>query len=296
MNKILYIIVGPTAVGKTESAINLANKLKTEIVSADSRQIFQQMNIGVARPSVEELKKAKHHLIASWSIFDDYNVARYEKEGMQIINNLFQKYDSLILCGGSGLYVDAIRKGIDYLPDIPIEVRQELNNIYKHQGIIPLQKELEEKDKDYYDIVDTKNPRRLIRALEVIRVSNRPYSYFRKMKPIERDFSIKTIGIERNRDELIERINKRVDIMIDCGLIEEAKSLYKYKDLNALNTVGYKELFDCFDNKISLEEAIEQIKIHTRQFAKRQMTYFKKNTNTLWFNLSNKDIDIIDYI
>jgi tRNA dimethylallyltransferase len=296
MNKILYIIVGPTAVGKTESAINLANKLKTEIVSADSRQIFQQMNIGVARPSVEELKKAKHHLIASWSIFDDYNVARYEKEGMQIINNLFQKYDSLILCGGSGLYVDAIRKGIDYLPDIPIEVRQELNNIYKQQGIIPLQKELEEKDKDYYDIVDTKNPRRLIRALEVIRVSNRPYSYFRKMKPIERDFSIKTIGIERNRDELIERINKRVDIMIDCGLIEEAKSLYKYKDLNALNTVGYKELFDCFDNKISLEEAIEQIKIHTRQFAKRQMTYFKKNTNTLWFNLSNKDIDIIDYI
>lgn len=296
MNKILYIIVGPTAVGKTESAINLANKLKTEIVSADSRQIFQQMNIGVARPSVEELKKAKHHLIASWSIFYDYNVARYEKEGMQIINNLFQKYDSLILCGGSGLYVDAIRKGIDYLPDIPIEVRQELNNIYKQQGIIPLQKELEEKDKDYYDIVDTKNPRRLIRALEVIRVSNRPYSYFRKMKPIERDFSIKTIGIERNREELIERINKRVDIMIDCGLIEEAKSLYKYKDLNALNTVGYKELFDCFDNKISLEEAIEQIKIHTRQFAKRQMTYFKKNTNTLWFNLSNKDIDIIDYI
>src|SRR5574344_624383 len=158
MNKTLYIIVGPTAVGKTESAINLANKLKTEIVSADSRQIFQQMNIGVARPSVEELKKAKHHLIASWSIFDDYNVARYEKEGMQIINNLFQKYDSLILCGGSGLYVDAIRKGIDYLPDIPIEVRQELNNIYKQQGIIPLQKELEEKDKDYYDIVDTKNP------------------------------------------------------------------------------------------------------------------------------------------
>lgn len=296
MNKTLYIIVGPTAVGKTESAINLANKLKTEIVSADSRQIFQQMNIGVARPSVEELKKAKHHLIASWSIFYDYNVARYEKEGMQIINNLFQKYDSLILCGGSGLYVDAIRKGIDYLPDIPIEVRQELNNIYKQQGIIPLQKELEEKDKDYYDIVDTKNPRRLIRALEVIRVSNRPYSYFRKMKPIERDFSIKTIGIERNREELIERINKRVDIMIDCGLIEEAKSLYKYKDLNALNTVGYKELFDCFDNKISLEEAIEQIKIHTRQFAKRQMTYFKKNTNTLWFNLSNKDIDIIDYI
>lgn len=296
MNKTLYIIVGPTAVGKTESAINLANKLKTEIISADSRQIFQQMNIGVARPSVEELKKAKHHLIASWSIFYDYNVARYEKEGMQIINNLFQKYDSLILCGGSGLYVDAIRKGIDYLPDIPIEVRQELNNIYKQQGIIPLQKELEEKDKDYYDIVDTKNPRRLIRALEVIRVSNRPYSYFRKMKPIERDFSIKTIGIERNRDELIERINKRVDIMIDCGLIEEAKSLYKYKDLNALNTVGYKELFDCFDNKISLEEAIEQIKIHTRQFAKRQMTYFKKNTNTLWFNLSNKDIDIIDYI
>jgi tRNA dimethylallyltransferase len=296
MNKELIIIVGPTAVGKTKTAISVAKTKKTEIISADSRQIFKEMNIGVARPSKEELKEVRHHFIAKWSIFDSYNVARYEKEAMETINELFTHYDTLVLCGGSGLYVDAIRKGIDYLPDIPIEVRKELNDIYTKQGIEPLQEELKRKDEEYFSIVDTMNPRRLIRALEVIRVSGKPYSFFRKMKPIERDFSIKVIGLTMNKEELNERIDKRVDMMIEDGLIEEAKSLYPHKDLNALNTVGYKELFDYFDKKTTFDEAINLIKTHTHQYAKRQMTYFKKNTNTLWLNLSNKDIDIKDYI
>ncbi|MDO5760122.1 MAG: tRNA (adenosine(37)-N6)-dimethylallyltransferase MiaA [Bacteroidota bacterium] len=290
MKKTLHIIVGPTASGKTTFAIDLAKRLKTEIVSADSRQIFKEMSIGVARPSESELQSVKHHLIATWSIKENYSVARYEKEALGIINSLFEKYNDVVMVGGSGLYIDAIIKGIDYMPDISEGTRNYVKQLFSSQGITALQEKLKEHDPEYYNIVDKQNHRRLQRALEVCLESGKSFSSFRKESRKEREFDIKLIGIRRKREELVDRINKRVDNMINEGLVKEVTSLYEYKDLLALNTVGYKEIFEYLDNKTSLNEAIEQIKIHTRQYAKRQMTWFNKEENITWIEQPEADL------
>jgi len=294
-NKTLYIIIGPTASGKTSFAIEMGEYLKTEIISADSRQIFREMNIGVARPTLSELQRVKHHLIASWSVREKYSVARYETEALQIINSLFEKRKTLVTVGGSGLYIDAIVKGIDNMPDISDKTREKVSQLLKTEGLIALQRELKKCDPDYYKEVDIQNPRRLQRALEVCWESSQTFSFFRKNNKVERDFDIKIIGLRRNKEDLQNRINKRVDIMIEEGLVSEVKVLQEYRDLIALNTVGYKEIFKYLDNRISFNEAIEQIKIHTRQYAKRQMTWFNKMSNVFWLDIDGKQEAKIDF-
>lgn len=296
MRKTLYIVVGPTASGKTEFAIKLAQILNCEIVSADSRQIFKEMNIGVARPSEEELRTIPHHLVAVWSIKEEYNVARYENEAITTIDNLFLKYDNLVLCGGSGLYVNAVINGIDIMPNTPLNLRQSLQNELEEKGLESLLEELRVKDEEYYKEVDKQNSRRVLRALEVIRLTNKPFSSFRKNQNIKRNFDIKIIGLERNREKLVERINKRADLMIESGLVSEAEKLMPFNSCNALATVGYRELFDYFDKKTTLNEAIELIKIHTRQYAKRQMTWFRKTEGINWIKIDDiKDFTPIIY-
>lgn len=287
MTKTLYIIVGATASGKTSLAIELAKHLNCEIVSADSRQIFKEMNIGVARPNVEELKTVKHHLIATWSINEEYNVARYEKEAINEINTLFKQNNYVVLVGGSGLYINAVINGIDDMPDISKQIRSQVQQLYEEKGLSYLQDLLKEKDIEYYNIVDKQNHRRIQRALEVCLQTGKTFTSFRTANISQRDFNIKIIGIKRERQELINRINQRTNLMIEEGLVEEAKGLFDYRHLVALNTVGYKELFDFFQDNISLEEAIEQIKIHTRQYAKRQMTWFNKVPNIKWIESTN---------
>ncbi|MFV0501972.1 MAG: tRNA (adenosine(37)-N6)-dimethylallyltransferase MiaA [Bacteroidales bacterium] len=290
MNKELIVISGPTAVGKTSLAINLANEINTEIISADSRQFYKELNIGVARPSQKELNSIKHHFIGHISIQDNYNAGEYEAEAIEKINSLFQKYDKLVITGGSGMYIDAITKGMDNLPNVDKSIREELNELFKDNGITPLQEELMEKDIEYYNIVDKQNHIRLIRALEIIRQTGKTFTSFRTNPKKKRDFKIKKFVLIRDREELIQRINQRVDIMVEEGLIEEARELYPFRDLNALNTVGYKELFKYFDSKISLEEAIEEIKINTRKYAKRQVTWFRKDKDYTWLS-TDKEIN-----
>lgn len=290
MNKELIVISGPTAVGKTSLAINLAKEINTEIISADSRQFYKELNIGVARPSQKELNSIKHHFIGHISIQDNYNAGEYEAEAIEKINSLFQKYDKLVITGGSGMYIDAITKGMDNLPNVDKSIREELNELFKDNGITPLQEELMEKDIEYYNIVDKQNHIRLIRALEIIRQTGKTFTSFRTNPKKERDFKIKKFVLIRDREELIRRINQRVDIMVEEGLIEEARELYPFRDLNALNTVGYKELFKYFDKKISLKEAIEEIKINTRKYAKRQVTWFRKDIDYRWLS-ADKEIN-----
>lgn len=286
-NKKLIVLTGPTAVGKTKEAINLAKTLNTEIISADSRQFYKELNIGVATPTEEELSEVKHHFIGHISIHNNYNVGLYEKDAIEKIELLFKTHDTLVLTGGSGMYIDVVCNGIDSLPDVDIEIRNELNRVFKEEGISVLQEELREKDIEYYNIVDTKNHIRLIRALEVIRQTGKTFSFYRTNQKTQRDFQIIKFALQRDRAELIERIDKRVDLMIEEGLLEEAKEVYPYKNLSALNTVGYKELFKYFDNQISLEEAIEDIKTNTRRYAKRQMTWFRKETQYTWLDAKN---------
>lgn len=289
-NKRLIVVVGPTAVGKTAECIRLAGMLDTEIVSADSRQFYKEMNIGVARPSVSELATISHHLIAHISVSQDYNAAMYERDASEVIGKLFQEKDDVVLTGGSGLYVNAVCNGMDDIPDKDESIRQELNDLFDKQGLEPLQKELQEKDPEYWEIVDKRNHIRLIRALEVCRQTGRTFSSFRSQKKTKRDFDIIKIGIRRSRENLLERIYRRVDCMIEQGLIEEVKGLYGYRNLQALNAVGYKEIFDFLDGKTSLQEAVEQIKINTRRYAKRQMTWFCKDKEIQWLD-AEKDLD-----
>lgn len=286
-NKKLIVLTGPTAVGKTKEAINLAKTLNTEIISADSRQFYKELNIGVATPTEEELSEVKHHFIGHISIHNNYNVGLYEKDAIEKIELLFKTHDTLVLTGGSGMYIDVVCNGIDSLPDVDFEIRNELNRVFKEEGISVLQEELREKDIEYYNIVDTKNHIRLIRALEVIRQTGKTFSFYRTNQKTQRDFQIVKFALQRERSELIERIDKRVDLMIESGLLEEAKEVYPYKNLSALNTVGYKELFKYFDNQISFQQAIEDVKTNTRRYAKRQMTWFRKETQYTWLDAKN---------
>jgi len=282
--KTLVILTGPTAVGKTSISINLAKKLKTEIISCDSRQFYKELKIGVASPSDKDLKKIKHHFIGNISIQKKYSAGLFEKDALRLIENLLIKKNHALLVGGSGLFIDAVCNGFNTFPNIKSKVRNKLNDLFKKKGIKAIQQQLEKLDPTYFSVVDINNPQRIIRALEVCLVANKPYSHFLNQKKEIRNFNIKKICLNIPRNLLYERINKRVDKMIEIGLIEEARSLYHFRNLNALQTVGYKELFTHFDGKTTLNEAIKEIKKNTRRYAKRQLTWFKKDPSINWVN------------
>ena len=292
----LICVVGPTAIGKTALAIKLAKAFSTEIISADSRQFYREMSIGTAIPSKQELEAVKHHFIQNKSIFEDYSVGDFERDTLGLLKILFEKNEIVVMVGGSGLYVDAIVKGLDSFPEVPSEIREQLNSELNEKGVKTLQNELKKVDPSYFEKVDIHNPHRLVRALEIFRATGKPYSSFLKKETDRRDFKTILIGLTTERERIYERINQRVDNMISEGLIEEAKSLHSNKERNALQTVGYRELFQYFEGAISKEEAISEIKKNTRRFAKRQNTWFKKNEAIQWFNYETEAGEIINYI
>ena len=292
----LVSIVGPTAIGKTAKSIALAKHFSSEILSADSRQFYQEMNIGTAVPSLEELAAAPHHFIQHISIHDNYSVGDFEKQSINKLKDLFKKHKILFLVGGSGLYIDAVNKGLDHFPKVDAAIREGLNERLNKEGIEPLQLQLKNLDLLHYKNVAISNPQRVIRALEICLGTGHPYSSFLNHSDKKRDFNIIKIGLDAPRPLIYERIEKRVDLMIEAGLIEEAKKLYPLRNLNALNTVGYKELFNYFDGEWSLEFAISEIKKNTRRFSKRQLTWFKKDENTTWFSYDNPPERIIESI
>jgi len=300
--KYLITIVGPTAIGKTALSIALAQHFKCEIVSCDSRQFFKEMTIGTAVPNPEELQAAQHHFIQNKSIFDNYTVGDYEKEALQKIEELFQTNDFAILIGGSGLYVDAVLKGFDEFPEINPEIRSEVNSNYEKLGIAYLQEKLKVLDPEYFQKITSENPQtlqnpqRMMRFTEVCIGTGKPYSSFLNQKKNNRDFTPILIGLDADRQVIYNRINQRVDIMINEGLLEEAKKLHPNKELNALQTVGYRELFSYLDGEFSLPFAIEEIKKNTRRFSKRQLTWFKRNEATKWFDYAAPKSEITAYI
>ena len=295
-NKYLISIVGPTAIGKTALSIKLANHFNTEIISADSRQFFKEMSIGTAAPTPTELASAKHHFIHHKSIEDDYNVGAFEKEAISLLNELFKTTNIVIMVGGSGLYTDAVTKGLDDFPEIDSSIRLTLNKQLQSEGLEHLQNQLKKLDQKTYNSIAIDNPHRVIRALEVCIGTNKPYSSFLNNKKTERNFTTISIGLTADREIIYNRINKRVDLMLNDGLLEEVKQLLPKQQLNALNTVGYKELFKYLNNEWTLDFAISEIKKNTRRFAKRQLTWFKKNKNTIWFDYTTNTNDIVKVI
>jgi len=289
-NKTLIVVAGPTAVGKTAAAIKLAQHYNTAILSADSRQFFKEMSIGTAKPSPAELAAAKHYFIDSHSITESYNVGDFETEGLKILDELFKVHDIVILAGGSGLYIKAICEGFDNLPTVDPGIREHLNKELAERGIGYLQEKLAIGDPAYYAEVDTHNPQRLIRALEVFESTGIPFSSYRTASTRQRPFNIVKTGLNLPREQLYNRINERVDIMVAEGLVKEAENLIPYREANALKTVGYNELFDYFDGKTNMHTAIELIKQHTRQFAKRQLTWFNKDKEIVWANPFEDDL------
>lgn len=295
-HKYLIAIIGPTAIGKTAMAIRLAQHYNCEIISADSRQFFKEMTIGTAVPSKEELEAAKHHFIQNISIFDEYNVGDFERDAIAKLDELFLQNDFAVMVGGSGLYIDAVLKGFDDFPDIDPSVRLGIIADYEKNGLEHLQQQLQQLDPVHYEKVAKENPQRLMRAIEVCIATGKPYSSFLNIKKNSRSFTPIVIGLEAERELMYNRINQRVDIMVDAGLLEEAKALYPHKQLNALQTVGYRELFSHFDGEFTLDFAIEEIKKNTRRFAKRQMTWFRRNETAKWFDFTASVQEIINYI
>ena len=295
MSQTLVVIIGPTGIGKTDVAVNLARQFKSEIISADSRQVYREMKIGTAIPSENQRKTIKHHLIQTRSIHDYYNASMFEIEVLDLLKELFVKNDILMLVGGSGLYIDAVCKGIDDIPTVDPEVRKNLVEKYKNAGIESLRMELKILDPVYYSESDLKNYKRILKALEISIMTGQPYSSFLKNQAKKRDFQIVKIGLTRERNELYEIINQRVDTMVDSGLVEEARKLFKYKGANALNTVGYKELFDYFDEEQTLEKAIDLIKRNSRRYAKRQLSWFSRDKEIRWFHPDERG-EIIRFI
>jgi tRNA dimethylallyltransferase len=285
----LISISGPTSVGKTSVSIYLAKKLKTEILSCDSRQFYKELKIGTGTPNENQLRQVNHHFIGHVSIFQNYNIANFEIDALKKINNLLRKYKIIIMVGGSGLYENSVIQGLDTLPTVPNYIREELKNKLNQQGIIPLQEELQYFDSKYYNNIDNYNTHKLIRALEVIRYSKNKISSYCKNKFIPRTFRIIQIGLILDRKEIYIRIINKVNSMLNNGLIEEAKKLYKYKYLNALNTLGYKELFKYISGVHKLEKTIEEIRINTKKYAKRQLTWYRNRPNIIWFNPKKKD-------
>lgn len=293
--KTLISIVGPTAIGKTNLAIEVAKHFQSEIISCDSRQFFKEMKIGTAVPSEEELAEVKHHFIQNISIHEKYSVGDFERDGLAFLDNYFETNDICVMVGGSGLYEKAITVGFDEFPEVDPKIREDLNNELAEFGIEKLQEELQEVDPKYFEEVDIFNKQRVTRALEIFRASGLPFSHFRNQDLDKRPFNIIKIGLELPREEMYDRINLRVDMMMNEGLLNEAKNLFPLKDLNALQTVGYRELFDFFEEKITLDFAIEEIKKNTRRFAKRQMTWFKKDETVNWFSPFDQE-NIINFI
>lgn len=302
MTNYLITIIGPTAIGKTALSIKLAHQFNCDIISCDSRQFFKEMSIGTATPSKEELAAAKHHFIQNKSIFEEYSVGDFETEALNTLNELFTQNNIQIMVGGSGLYVDAVLKGFDEFPDIDASVRDFINKQYNELGITFLQNQLKELDPVYYQKITTENPQtlqnpqRMKRFVEVCLGTQKPYSSFIGKRKNERNFVPIIIGLQADREIMYDRINQRVDIMMKEGLLEEVKTLYPNKNLNALQTVGYRELFDYLDGKTTLDFAVDQIKMNTRRFAKRQITWFKRTENTNWFDYKTDTNDIIHLI
>ena len=296
MNNYLISIVGPTGIGKTALSLKLASHFNTDIISADSRQFYKEIPIGTAAPNSEELEVATHHFIHHKSIKDAYSVGTFEKDALNKIKTLHSSKNVLIMVGGSGLYVNAVIKGFDEFPEIAPEIRGQLNLDLESKGLEFLQKELKRLDPKSYETIAIKNPHRVIRALEICIGTRQPYSSFLNKNKLKRNFKTISIGLKADRPLIYERINKRVDQMVEIGLLEEAKSVFEHRDLNALNTVGYKELFNFFDGQWSLEFAISEIKKNTRRFAKRQITWFQKDSETQWFEYDTEVQVILDYL
>jgi tRNA dimethylallyltransferase len=291
----LIVVTGPTAVGKTSLALHLAQSLKTEILSADSRQFYREMRIGTARPGDDELQKVPHHFIGQISIHGEYNVSRFESDALNLLDQLFKEHRAVIMTGGSGLYINAVCHGIDDFPDPDDNLREELKSLYAREGIESFRSKLRLLDPLYYGQVDIANPKRLLRALEVCISTGRPFSELRKNEPKSRDFEIIKIGLTRDKEELNRRINQRVDRMMEEGLLAEVEQLLPFKHLNALNTVGYKEFFPYFSGEIPLDMAITNIKTHSRRYAKRQMTWFRKDKNIIWFH-PDQESEILNFV
>ncbi len=287
MIKELIVIAGPTGIGKTELSIELAKRLKTEIISADSRQIYREMSIGTAVPSPEQLQSVTHHFIQNKSIHEYYNASKYENEVIELLSVLFRKHRQIIMVGGSGMYIDAVRKGIDELPEIDMELRHSLFQRLEEKGLESLVKELKILDPVSYHKIDLKNPKRVQKALEISIMTGKPYSGFMKSPGKKRNFSTKLIALDMNREELYHRINQRVIKMIESGLVNEVKSLQEFRSVNALKTVGYKEIFEHLDNRSSLPEALERIQANSRKYARKQLTWFRKEKSYNWFHPDN---------
>ena len=284
MKKKIIVIVGPTAIGKTEYSIKIAKKYRTEIISCDSRQFYKELKIGTAPPNDKQLKEVKHHFIHNLSIHDNYSAGAFEKDAIKKIQEIHKKKDNIILVGGSGLYVDAVCNGFNIIPTVSKEIRQDINLLYENKGIEWLKEKVKNIDPNSFTKQNYNNPQRLLRILEVYYQTKKPLSFFHNNKKKEREFIIQKIGLKIEREKLYDKINQRVDKMIKNGLVKEVTNLKQYKNINALQTVGYKEIFEFLENKISLENAIEKIKRNTRRFAKRQITWFKKDQSISWHN------------
>lgn len=286
---VLIVLLGPTGIGKTDISIQLAKKYNAPIVSSDSRQFYRELKIGTAAPTEKETKEVEHFFIGSHSILDNYNAGQYEEDAINLLNELFKKHNVVLLVGGSMMYIDAVCNGLDEIPNVPTEIREFWQEEFKHKGLSHIQQELFRLDPKHYKEVDLKNPKRILHALEICLTTGNPYSDLRTGKKKMRNFEIIKIGLNKPRQELYEQINLRVDKMIEKGLMEEAKQYYPFKNLNTLNTVGYKELYAHFDGKISLQEAIELIKKNTRNYAKRQLTWFNRDKEITWFHPKDEE-------
>lgn len=293
--KTLIVLIGPTGVGKTDLSIRIAERYNSPIISADSRQLYSELKIGTAAPSEEYLKRIKHYFVGTLKLTDYYSAAQYESDVMELLDALFKNHDTILLTGGSMMYIDAICKGIDDIPTVDSETRRMMMEKYENEGLERLCSELKLMDPEYYSIVDLKNPKRVIHALEICYMTGKTYTSFRTGNKKQRPFNILKIGLSRDRDELYERINRRVDIMISEGLIDEVKSVYKYKELNSLNTVGYKEIIQYLDGNWTLDYAIDKIKQNSRIYSRKQMTWFKRDNEINWFNPDNEE-DIMEFI
>ncbi|HIY35507.1 MAG TPA: tRNA (adenosine(37)-N6)-dimethylallyltransferase MiaA, partial [Candidatus Paraprevotella stercorigallinarum] len=284
MRNKLIVLIGPTGVGKTELSLSLAEFLHTPVINADSRQLYKDLTIGTAAPTADQLKRVKHYFVGTLSLTDYYSAAQFESDVISLLDQLYQTHPFALMSGGSMMYIDAVCNGIDDIPTVDQETREMIMERYQQEGLTPLSNELRLLDPDYYAIVDQKNPKRILHALEICYMTGKPYSSFRTNKKKERSFDIIKIGLRRDREELYARINKRVDEMIQNGLIDEVKNVMSYRYTNALNTVGYKEIFQYLDGNWSLEQAIEKIKQNTRIYSRKQMTWYKKDTEIHWFH------------
>ena len=291
----LLLVVGPTAVGKSDLCIKLAKKFQTEILSCDSRQFYREMNLGTAKPSLEELQAIPHHFINSLSIKDPYDVQQYEKEALVLLEQLFKQHRVVVMTGGSGLFADAIQFGLDDIPAVAVELRQEIIQEYQEKGMGWLQSEVARVDPDYFAVVDRDNPQRLMRALEVCRGTGFPFSSFRVKKKVERPFQVIKIGLDLPREVLYRRIDQRMDNMVASGLFEEAASLFAQQELNALQTLGYSEIFGFLEGKYDRDETLRLLKRNSRRYAKRQLTWFRKDTSLVWFDPSHYE-EVLVYV